>query len=186
MSIIIRIKTLKTVAGFLCIFLVFLGGLQLRDYFNPQNAISSNVKEEAEATDGEEVIAVDTDLVEIAAADHTPGEKAYTYRLSRELARSQSRELLESIAADQSINEAQRQQARAELLAKARQAEAEAECEGALAAKGFKDVIVTINGKTVTVMMTVDVLEQEDLLQISDVVCRITNCSEEDIILIPH
>jgi len=71
-------------------------------------------------------------------------------------------------------------------LAKARQAEAEAECEGALAAKGFKDVIVTINGKTVTVMMTVDVLEQEDLLQISDVVCRITNCSEEDIILIPH
>jgi hypothetical protein len=199
MSIFIHTKTIKALAGFLGICLIFVGSYQLKDLFNPQRALSTALNSDAEVsgldlktTDpGAEASGLDTETW--GKTKHSPGEyvsspgdQTAEYRMARALARSQSVELLERIIKDESTTEVQKQQAAAELLAKARQAEAEVECEGSLSAKGFKDVLVTIKDKSVTILMTTSGLEPEELLQISDLVCRITGCSEEDIILIPH
>jgi DNA-binding protein H-NS len=200
MSIVIRTKTLKAFCGFLGVCLVFVGGYQLKDQFNPQTAKEHIyvAKADPEIIGTPELPAltelgatapIETGLftaenepVTAEAKDRTLAE----YQLNRALVRSQELQLLEEITKDTEASEGERQRARAEHLAKVRQIEMEVECEGALLAKDFRDVLVTIRNQQVTIMMTTTALEPEQLMQISDVVCRITGFSEEGIIVIPH
>jgi len=122
-----------------------------------------------------------------------PGEAVFTStagiavlsdaKLAKEQVRSKNKELLLEIINNTSITDAQKQDAIDTMVEMTTIAEKETAAETLLQAKGFSDVVVSINGNAVDVVVNALTLSDAQRAQIEDIVKRKTEIGAENIII---
>ena len=125
--------------------------------------------------------------------DEIPGEAVFTSaagvavlsdaKLAKEQVRSKNKETLLEIINSSSITDAQKQEAIDTMVEMTEIAEQEAAAELLLQAKGFTDVVVSINGGAVDVVVNALSLSDAQRAQIEDIVKRKTDIGAENIII---
>lgn len=125
--------------------------------------------------------------------DEIPGEAVFTStngvtilsdaKLLKEQTRARNKETLLEIISSDGLTDAQKQEAVDTMVAMTAIAEKEAAAEILLEAKGFKDVVVSINGDAVDVVVNATELDDVMRAQIEDIVKRKTEVSAENIII---
>lgn len=122
-----------------------------------------------------------------------PGEAVFTSsngaailsdaKLLKEQTRAKNKETLMEIINSAGLTDAQKQAAVDSMVQMTAVAEKEAAAEILLEAKGFHDVVVSINGDAVDVVVNAAVLDDAMRAQIEDIVKRKTDISAENIII---
>lgn len=122
-----------------------------------------------------------------------PGEAVFTStsgttvlsdaKLLKEQTRAKNKETLLEIIGSEGLTDEQKQAAVDSMVEMTAIAEKEAAAEILLEAKGFKDVVVSINGDAVDVVVNAAVLDDVMRAQIEDIVKRKTEVSAENIII---
>ncbi len=122
-----------------------------------------------------------------------PGEAVFTStegvallsdaKLLKEQTRAKNKETLLEIINSEGISDEQKQAAVDSMVEMTAIAEKEAAAEILLEAKGFQDVVVSINGDGVDVVVNVPALDDIMRAQIEDIVKRKTEVSAENIII---
>lgn len=122
-----------------------------------------------------------------------PGEAVFTSssnvaslsgaKLLKEQTRAKSKETFLEIINNANISEEQKQEAVNGMIELTELAEKETAAEILLEAKGFQDVVVTINGDSADVVVTTDALTDAQCAQIEDIVTRKTGVSAENIVI---
>ena len=122
-----------------------------------------------------------------------PGEAVFTSttgvtilseaKLLKEQTRARNKETLMEIINSAGLTDEQKQQAVDTMVRMTAIAEKEAAAEILLEAKGFTDVVVSINGDAVDVVVNAAVLDDAMRAQIEDIVKRKTEISPENIII---
>lgn len=126
--------------------------------------------------------------------DEIPGEAVFTSttsamtilsdaKLLKEQTRARNKESLLDIINSDGLTDAQKQEAVDTMVAMTAIAEKEAAAEILLEAKGFRDVVVSINGNAVDVVVNATELDDVMRAQIEDIVKRKTEISAENIII---
>lgn len=125
--------------------------------------------------------------------DEIPGEAVFTSttgtavladaKLAKEQVRSKNKETLLEIINNTSITDSQKQEAIDTMVEMTAIAEKETAAETLLQAKGFSDVVVSINGTGVDVVVNALSLTDAQRAQIEDIVKRKTEISAENIII---
>ena len=152
-----------------------------------QVAVVSETMDEASA----EQVAEDTDVQN----GEVPGEAVFTSstgvtslagaKLQKEQSRAKNKETLLDIINNANISEEQKQDAINGMIALTDMAEKETAAEILLEAKGFNDVVVSISGSGVDVVVNAPSLTDAQRAQIEDIVTRKTGISPENIIISP-
>ena len=152
-----------------------------------QVAVVSETMDEASA----EQVAEDTDVQN----GEVPGEAVFTSstgvtslagaKLQKEQTRAKNKETLLDIINNANISEEQKQDAINGMIALTDMAENETAAEILLEAKGFNDVVVSISGSGVDVVVNAPSLTDAQRAQIEDIVTRKTGISPENIIISP-
>ena len=152
-----------------------------------QVAVVSETMDEASA----EQVAEDTDVQN----GEVPGEAVFTSstgvtslagaKLQKEQTRAKNKETLLDIINNANISEEQKQDAINGMIALTDMAEKETAAEILLEAKGFNDVVVSISGSGVDVVVNAPSLTDAQRDQIEDIVTRKTGISPENIIISP-
>ena len=104
-------------------------------------------------------------------------------KLNREQAHAKSKENLESIINNSSIDESQKQDAIDQLARLSDRMEKQTAAEELLATKGFLNSVVTINDDTVDVVVTSQDLAAVSKAQIEDAVSRTCGCDLDQIVI---
>lgn len=159
-----------------------------------------------EATIGEQVTASSSSVegIQLAEADQTdadvpdgevPGEAVFTSssgvsslagaKLQKEQVRAKNKETLLDIINSSAISDEQKQDAINGMINLTDMAEKETAAEILLEAKGFSDVVVSISGTQVDVVVNSSSLTDAQRAQIEDIVTRKTGISPENIIISP-
>ena len=122
-----------------------------------------------------------------------PGEAVFTSangvtmlseaKLLKEQTRAKNKETLLEIINSTGLTDAQKQEAVDNMVKMTAIAEKEAAAEILLEAKGFSDVVVSINEGAVDVVVNASVLDDAMRAQIEDIVKRKTDISPENIII---
>lgn len=122
-----------------------------------------------------------------------PGEAVFTSgngveilseaKLLKEQTRAKNKETLLEIINSDGLTDTQKQDAVNNMVAMTQIAEKEAAAEILLEAKGFTDVVVSINGDAVDVVVNAAELTDAQRAQIEDIVKRKTDISAENIII---
>lgn len=122
-----------------------------------------------------------------------PGEAVFTSaenvavlseaKLLKEQTRAKNKATLLEIINSEGLTDAQKQEAVDTMVAMTAIAEKEAAAEILLEAKGFSDVVVSINGDGVDVVVNAAVLDDAQRAQIEDIVKRKTEITAENIII---
>lgn len=123
-----------------------------------------------------------------------PGEAVFTNssdvtvvlseaKLLKEQTRARNRETLMGIINSTALSDEQKQEAVDSMVRMTEIAEKEAAAEILLEAKGFTDVVVSINGDSVDVVVNADYLDEAMRAQIEDIVKRKTDIAPENIII---
>lgn len=122
-----------------------------------------------------------------------PGEAVFTStsgvtilsdaKLLKEQTRARNKETLLDIIESEGLTDTQKQEAVDTMVAMTAIAEKEAAAEILLEAKGFKDVVVSINGNAVDVVVNATELDDAMRAQIEDIVKRKTEIPAENIII---
>lgn len=122
-----------------------------------------------------------------------PGEAVFTSvtgaavlsdaKLAKEQVRSRNKQLLLEIINNTSITDAQKQDAIDTMVQMTAIAEKETAAETLLQAKGFSDVVVSVNGNAVDVVVNALELTDAQRAQIEDIVKRKTEIGAENIII---
>ncbi len=125
--------------------------------------------------------------------DEIPGEAVFTStggmtilsdaKLLKEQTRARNKETLLEIISSEGLTDTQKQEAVDAMVEMTAIAEKEAAAEILLEAKGFKDVVVSINGNAVDVVVNASELDDVMRAQIEDIVKRKTEVSAENIII---
>lgn len=125
--------------------------------------------------------------------DEIPGEAVFTStsgttvlsdaKLLKEQTRAKNKETLMEIIGSEGLTDEQKQAAVDSMVEMTAIAEKEAAAEILLEAKGFKDVVVSINGDAVDVVVNAPALDDVMRAQIEDIVKRKTEVSAENIII---
>ncbi|MCM1540985.1 MAG: SpoIIIAH-like family protein [Blautia sp.] len=125
--------------------------------------------------------------------DEVPGEAVFTStngvtvlsdaKLLKEQTRARNKETLLEIISSEGLTDAQKQEAVDTMVQMTAIAEKEAAAEILLEAKGFKDVVVSINGNAVDVVVNAAELDDVMRAQIEDIVKRKTEVPAENIII---
>lgn len=154
-------------------------------------------------TQTEDMSAVETASGEVTATetastettDEIPGEAVFTSttpvtnlaaaNLTKEQTRAKNKEALLEIINNTNVSDSAKQQAIDSMIEMTEIAEKECSAEILLEAKGFDDVVVSISGDTVDVMVAVSDLTDAQRAQIEDIVKRKTGISAENIIISP-
>lgn len=175
-----------------------------------EDLLSANLTE-IESLDSEVDIIVEDYLeegMEVAATDGSaegqlaeatpeegeiPGEAVFTStsgisvlsdaKLLKEQTRAKNKETLMDIIGSEGLTDAQKQEAVDSMVEMTAIAEKEAAAEILLEAKGFSDVVVSINGDAVDVVVNAAELDDAMRAQIEDIVKRKTEVSAENIII---
>ena len=152
-----------------------------------QVAVVSETMDEASA----EQVAEDTDVQN----GEVPGEAVFTSstgvtslagaKLQKEQTRAKNKETLLDIINNANISEEQKQDAINGMIALTDMAEKETAAEILLEAKGFNDVVVSISGSGVDVVVNAPSLTDAQRAQIEDIVTRKKGISPENIIISP-
>lgn len=122
-----------------------------------------------------------------------PGEAVYTSgtaveilaeaKLLKEQTRAKNKETLLSIINSEGLTDIQKQTAVDCMVQMTAAAEKEAAAEILLEAKGYRDVVVSVNGDAVDVVVNEPVLDEVKRAQIEDIVKRKTEIPAENIII---
>ena len=104
-------------------------------------------------------------------------------KLLKEQTRAKNKETLLEIINSTGLTDAQKQEAVDNMVKMTSIAEKEAAAEILLEAKGFSDVVVSINEGAVDVVVNASVLDDAMRAQIEDIVKRKTDISPENIII---
>lgn len=136
--------------------------------------------------------------VETAAnetGDEIPGEAVFTSttpvtnlaaaNLLKEQTRAKNKEALLEIINNSNVSDGAKQDAINSMIAMTEMAEKECSAEILLEAKGFEDVVVSISGDAVDVMVGLSELTDAQRAQIEDIVKRKTGIAAENIIISP-
>lgn len=125
--------------------------------------------------------------------DEIPGEAVFTSangvtilseaKLLKEQTRARNKETLLEIINSTGLTDAQKQEAVDSMVRMTEIAEKEAAAEMLLEAKGFSDVVVSINGTAVDVVVNAQVLDDVMRAQIEDIVTRKTEAAPQNIII---
>ena len=122
-----------------------------------------------------------------------PGEAVFTSaagaailsdaKITKEQVRSKNRETLLEIINSSTVGDEQKTEAITTMVKMTRIAEQEAAAELLLQAKGFSDVVVSINGNAVDVVVNALTLTDVQRAQIEDIIKRKTEIGAENIII---
>ena len=160
--------------------------------------ISSEDLEAAGVTEGNEDALASVDVPqknvqEDLGQGEIPGQAVFTStttvsslagaKLSKEQTRARNKETLLEIINNEALSETQKQSAVDTMVAMTRIAEMETAAELLLEAKGFEDVVVSITGNTVDVVVANEELTGAKCAQIEDIVQRKTGIAPENIII---
>lgn len=106
-------------------------------------------------------------------------------RLSREQSRAKNKETLMQIINNDTIASEDKKSAIKQVAKLTKAAELETAAELMLEAKGFLDVVVSIENKNADVIVNAGELTQQQIAQIEDIVKRKTNIAAENIVITP-
>ncbi|SFP96569.1 stage III sporulation protein AH [Lachnospiraceae bacterium XBB1006] len=129
------------------------------------------------------------DLEDAGEAIMTSGKAANNYaasaRLKREQAHAKAKEELTKLSEKQGILPQEKKEVMKKLMDLATAQDAEVAIENLLEAKGFKNVVVSIGGDSVDVVVDLSVVSEKDLAKINEVVCRKYKCNPQSIVVTP-
>lgn len=163
-------------------------------------AAAETIGETAQAeTPTADMAAVETASRDVAASNETgdeiPGEAVFTSttavnslasaNLLKEQTRAKNKEALLEIINNSNVSDGAKQDAINSMIAMTEMAEKECSAEILLEAKGFEDVVVSISGDQVDVMVGLSELTDAQRAQIEDIVKRKTGITAENIIISP-
>ena len=125
--------------------------------------------------------------------DGNPGEavltsgdaQAVAAQVTREQVRAKNKETLQSIIDSDSLSDAQKQDAVAQMVAMTEIAEKETAAETMLASKGFLDSVVSISEDSADVVVNASELTEANRAQIEDIVTRKTGVAAQNIVITP-
>ncbi|MCM1570100.1 MAG: SpoIIIAH-like family protein [Roseburia sp.] len=143
--------------------------MQIQDV--PQNQLASVTPEEGEIP-GEAVFTNATGMEILSDA-----------KLLKEQTRAKNKETLLDIINSAELNDEQKQDAVSSMVRMTEVAEKEAAAEILLEAKGFSDVVVSLNGNSADVVVNALELTEAQRAQIEDIVNRKTGVAPENIII---
>ena len=156
-----------------------LEDILVEDYLNMDLQISQETAADGQADTPEE--------------GEIPGEAVFTSgagvtilseaKLLKEQTRAKNKETLMEIINSAGLTDEQKQEAVDSMVRMTAIAEKEAAAEILLEAKGYSDVVVSINGDAVDVVVNAAVLDDVMRAQIEDIVMRKTDVSPENIII---
>lgn len=106
-------------------------------------------------------------------------------KLNREQVRSKNKETLLEIINNESMTEEQKKDAVEQMVALTDIAEKEAEAEALLEAKGFTNVVVSIDDETCDVVLDMGEVTDAKCAQVEDIVKRKTDISADKIVITP-
>ncbi len=171
----------------------------MEDYLDTDMEVADASGQVADAsgqvTDGtEQVAATDVQVAEATPEEgEVPGEAVFTStsgvtilsdaKLLKEQTRAKNKETLLEIINSTGITDEQKQDAVNSMVEMTEIAEKEAAAEILLEAKGFSDVVVSINGDAVDVVVNAAELTDAQRAQIEDIVKRKTDISAENIVI---
>ncbi len=149
--------------------------------YNKDNLLKGN--EDIESLDNEE-------------ETKTPGEAVLTNgtslnsymvqaRLNREQTRSKNKETLLEVINNNDISKKEKKSAIKSMVKLTENSEIENSIETLLKAKGFNDVIVTINGEQADVLLSSEDISDDKRAQIENVIKRKTKLNADDITITP-
>ncbi len=142
-------------------------------------------------SDGESLAAGNTQDVEnpgetvLTSALTAGSDYAAQVKLNREQVRSKNKETLQAIIDNTSISEQQKQDAIDEMVALTDIAEKESSAEMMLEAKGFKNVVVSMNDDGCDVVLDMGDVTDAKRAQVEDIVKRKTGVPAENIVITP-
>ncbi|MBE5905247.1 MAG: SpoIIIAH-like family protein [Lachnospiraceae bacterium] len=129
------------------------------------------------------------DYEDAGEAVMTSGKAAKNYaasaRLKREQAHAKAKEELTKLSEKQGILPQEKKEITQKLVELATAQDAEVAIENLLEAKGFKNVVVSIGGDSVDVVVDLSVVSEKDLAKINEVVCRKYECDAQNIVVTP-
>ena len=178
-----------------------LDGVAAADYLNAQMSADAQAQEAGSAQ-----VAVVAENMDEASAEQVaeeadvqngevPGEAVFTSsagvnslagaKLQKAQTRAKNKETLLDIINNTNISEEQKQDAINGMIALTDMAEKETAAEILLEAKGFNDVVVSISGSGVDVVVNAPSLTDAQRAQIEDIVTRKTGITPENIIISP-
>lgn len=114
-----------------------------------------------------------------------PNEFFVEYRLERDRTRSQQVDLLREIVNNQNSSESTKKEAQARMLAISQAIETEMKLENLIRAENFKDSVVFVQDKSVTVIVQIPMLTAMDRQKITSITSRITGLDEQNVVIIP-
>ncbi len=106
-------------------------------------------------------------------------------RLSREQLRAKNKETLMNMLNNGNLSEEQKADVSKEMIHMTETAELENEVETLLEAKGFHDVVVSVNEKNVDVVVNLTDVDDKQRAQIEDIVKRKTGFNASSIVITP-
>ena len=166
----------------------YYGDISDGDMMEQSMAATENVQ--AVSADGSQT----EDLTDVAKLAEEPGEAvlvsttisgdyAVNAKLNREQTRAKNKEILMDMLGDETLSEAQKQEAIDVLLEMTEISEKEQAAELLLEAKGFMDAVVNIVGEEVDVVINATEVTDRQIAQIEDIVMRKTGAEAENVVI---
>lgn len=172
-----------------------LDGVAAADYLDVQMSADAQAQEAVVAENMDEASAEQVAEEADVQNGEVPGEAVFTSsagvtslagaKLQKEQTRAKNKETLLDIINNTNISEEQKQDAINGMIALTDMAEKETAAEILLEAKGFNDVVVSISGSGVDVVVNAPSLTDAQRAQIEDIVTRKTGITPENIIISP-
>ncbi len=168
----------------------YYGDISDEDMMGQSMAAAENENALAVSADGTGA----TDVASAADGSGDPGEAvlvsttirgdyAVNAKLNREQTRARNKEVLMDMLGDETLSEAQKQEAIDVLLEMTQISEKEQAAELLLEAKGFADAVVNIVDEEVDVVINATEVTDRQIAQIEDIVMRKTGAEAENIVI---
>lgn len=158
------------------------------DVLNNETDLALEISDEEElletmSTEAEETLNPGETV--LTSAGVVSSDYAAQVKLNREQVRSKNREVLQAIIDNESLDEAQKQEAVNEMIALTDIAEKEANAEMMLEAKGFTNAVVSISEDSCDVVLDMGEVTDAKRAQVEDIVKRKTGVAAENIVITP-
>lgn len=163
-----------------------------------QGAVSDQADKDYETGEDLDITSSKEDLANASTEDvENPGEMVLTsvtsgdsdyaakVKLNREQVRSKNKETLQAIIDNDSLDESKKKDAVNEMITLTDIAEKESNAEMMLEAKGFTDVVVSMNDDGCDVVLNMGEATDAKRAQVEDIVKRKTGVSADKIVITP-
>ena len=163
-----------------------------------QGAVSDQADKDYETGEDLDITSSKEDLADASTEDvENPGETVLTsvtsgdsdyaakVKLNREQVRSKNKETLQAIIDNDSLDESKKKDAVNEMITLTDIAEKESNAEMMLEAKGFTDVVVSMNDDGCDVVLNMGEETDAKRAQVEDIVKRKTGVSADKIVITP-